>query len=270
MDDFLIRALLGGIGVAILCGPLGCLVVWQRMAYFGATLAHAALLGIALGLLFQIHLQLAILLVSLAVSFLLALMSRQHFLSSDTILGILAHGFLAVGLVLLTILPGVRLDLLGYLFGDILAISMRDIVWIYFGGIAAMLALLKIWRPLLSLITSHDLALVDGVNEKMTRAIFFLLLSLVVAVSMQVVGILLIVSLLIIPAATARYFARSPEIMAVLAILFGIFAVSGGLGMSLLLDTPTAPSMVVIGVVLFVVAAGLARWRWRTRASIKQ
>ncbi len=247
MDDFLVRALLGGIGVALICGPLGCLVVWQRMAYFGATLSHAALLGIALGLFFKLNLQLAILLVSLAVSALLVLMGQRRFLSSDTVLGILAHGSLALGLMLLAVLPEVRLDLLGYLFGDILAITRHDIWWIYLGGLGVLLTLLKIWRPLLSLIIQRDLALVDGVNENQMRAIFFLLLSLVVAVAMQVVGILLIVSLLIIPAATARYFARSPEVMALLATLFGVVAVAGGLGMSLMLDTPTGPSIVVVG-----------------------
>ena len=255
MDDFLTRALLGGIGVAIICGPLGCLVVWQRMAYFGATLSHAALLGIALGLFFKLNLQLAILLVSLAVSILLVLMNRRSFLSTDTVLGILAHGSLALGLVLLAVLPGVRVDLLAYLFGDILAIAPLDILWIYLGGLGVLTVLVKIWQPLLSLIIQRDLALVDGVNEQRMRALFFLLLSLVVAVAMQVVGILLIVSLLIIPAATARYFANSPEVMALLAAAFGIVAVSGGLGMSLWLDTPAGPSIVVVGAGVFGVVA---------------
>ena len=255
MDDFLTRALLGGIGVAIICGPLGCLVVWQRMAYFGAALSHAALLGIALGLFFKLNLQLAILLVSLAVSILLVLMNRRSFLSTDTVLGILAHGSLALGLVLLAVLPGVRVDLLAYLFGDILAIAPLDILWIYLGGLGVLTVLVKIWQPLLSLIIQRDLALVDGVNEHRMRALFFLLLSLVVAVAMQVVGILLIVSLLIIPAATARYFANSPEVMALLAAAFGIVAVSGGLGMSLWLDTPAGPSIVVVGAGFFAVTA---------------
>jgi len=255
MDDFLVRALLGGIGVALLCGPLGCLVVWQRMAYFGAALAHAALLGVALGLFLQLNLQLAILLVSLAVSLLLVLMSRRRFLSSDTVLGILAHGALALGLVLLAVLPGVRVDLAGYLFGDLLAINRADLVWIYLGVVATLAILARIWRPLLSLIIQRDLARVDGVAEGPIRALFFLLLSVVVAVSMQVVGILLIVSLLIIPAATARHFARSPEAMAALAALFGVVAVGGGLALSLIADTPAGPSIVAIGAGVFALAA---------------
>lgn len=266
MDDFLLRALLGGVGVAIICGPLGCLAVWQRMAYFGATLSHAALLGVALGLFFKLNLQLAVLLVSLAVSFLLALMSKHRLLSADTVLGILAHGSLALGLTLLSVIPGLRIDLVGYLFGDILAISRLDILWIYLGGLVALLALAKIWRPLLSLIIQRELALVDGVNEQRARAIFFVLLSLVVAVSMQVVGILLIVSLLIIPAATARCFARSPEVMALLATLFGVVAVLGGLGMSLAADTPAGPSIVVTGIAMFALATSVSVGRSGNRA----
>ncbi|MGR3915000.1 MAG: metal ABC transporter permease [Gammaproteobacteria bacterium] len=255
MDDFLTRAVLGGIGVALVCGPLGCLVVWQRMAYFGATLSHAALLGIALGLFFRINLQLAILLVSLAVSALLVLMSRRRDLSADTVLGILAHAALALGLLLLTLMPGMRTDLTAYLFGDILAIRRPDLVWIYAGGLSALLVLAAIWRPMLSLIIQRDLALVAGVNEQRMRALFFILLSIVVAVSMQVVGILLIVSLLIIPAATARHFARSPESMALLAALFAALAVLGGIGLSLWLDTPAGASIVVVGAAGFAVAA---------------
>ncbi len=253
MDDFLWRALLGGVGVAILCAPLGCAVVWQRMAYFGAALAHAALLGIALGLFFALNLQLAILLVCLAVSALLALMQRRRDLSSDAALGILAHGTLALGLVLLALMPGVRVDLIGYLFGDILALRAADVWWIYLGGGGVLLILATIWRPLLALIAHRELAIVGGVREPQIRAIFFILLSVVVALAMQVVGALLIVSLLIIPPAAARYVARSPEGMALLAAVFGIASMGGGLALSMWLDTPAGPSIVVIAAAIFAV-----------------
>jgi len=257
MDDFLVRALIGGVGVAVLCGPLGCLVVWQRMAYFGAALSHAALLGVALGLLLHLNLQLAILLVSLAVSALLALLGRRRDLSTDTVLGILAHGALAFGLVLLAWLPGVRVDLMAYLFGDLLAINRADLAWIYGGGALALTVLARIWRPLLSLIVARDLARVDGIIEPRTRALFFVLLSVVVAVSMQVVGVLLIVSLLIIPAASARHFAKSPEAMAAIAAGFGVLAVTGGLALSLIADTPAGPSIVTVGAGVFALTTML-------------
>ena len=257
LDDFLARALFGGIGAAIICAPLGCLVVWQRMAYFGAALSHAALLGVAFGLFFKINLQLAILIVSLVVAVLLALLRRHRQLSSDTLLGILAHGALALGLVLLAVLPGARLDLTGYLFGDLLALGRADLAWIYLGGGAVLILLATSWRPLLSLISQRDLALTDGVNELRARAIFYLALSVTVALAMQVVGILLIVSLLVIPPASARYFANSPETMVVLAGIFGVAAVGGGLGMSVALDTPAGPSIVVVGAMGFALAAAI-------------
>ncbi len=252
MSEFLIRALLGGVGVAIICAPLGCLVVWQRMSYFGAALAHAALLGVALGLYFRINLYISILLICILVSGLMMLMQRYKDLSSDTALGILAHTALALGILILSLMPTLRVDLMGYLFGDILSISWHDIIWIYAGGGAVLGSLFWIWRALLSLIIQRDLALVDGINENKVRLTFLVLLSFVVAISMQIVGILLIVSLLIIPAAAARRFATSPEQMAFSAMLIGTLAVIFGLAISFFWDTPAGPSIVIGASVIFM------------------
>ncbi len=127
MDDFFIRALVGGVGVALVAGPLGAFVVWRRMAYFGDTLAHSALLGVALGLLAGIDVTLGIILACIAVAVLLAALQRQRTLASDTLLGIMAHGSLALGLVVLALLAAVRVDLLAYLFGDLLAVTLSDL-----------------------------------------------------------------------------------------------------------------------------------------------
>ncbi len=252
MDEFLIRALVGGIGVAIICAPLGCLIVWQRMSYFGAALSHAALLGVALGLYFHINLYLSVLLICILISALMMLMQRYKDLSSDTALGILAHTSLALGILILSVIPALRVDLMGYLFGDILSISWIDIIWIYAGGSLVLGILFCIWSSLLSLIIQPDLALVDGINENRIRLAFLILLSFVVAISMQIVGILLIVSLLIIPAAAARRFASSPEQMAYVAMLIGILSVASGLGISLFLDTPAGPSIVIGASIIFM------------------
>lgn len=254
MDEFVLRALLGGAGIAIVSGPLGCLVVWQRMSYFGAALSHAALLGIALGFLFQIDLKLAILGVTLMTSLLLMGLQQIRQYSSDTILGVLAHLTLALGMIVLSLLPGVRVDLMAYLFGDILSISWRDIFWIAAGGVVVLAALALIWRSILSLTMHRELALVDGVNELRTRLIYLLLLSFIIAISMQLVGVLLIVSLLIIPAATARKFSSSPEMMALMAIFFGLFSVVTGLWGSLYFDTPAGPSIVLAASILFIMS----------------
>ncbi len=252
MDDFLFRALLGGIGVALVAGPFGSFVVWRRLAYFGDTLAHSALLGVALGFLLQVNLTLGIVVVCQGLAVMLFLGQRQRQLASDTLLGIFAHGALSLGLVVLAFMDDVRIDLLAYLFGDILAITRVDLLWIYGGGGLALAGLLMIWKPLLAITIHEDLARVEGIAVDRINWAFLGLIALAVALMMKVVGMLLVTSLLIIPAAAARRFAPNPELMAILASLFGCCAVGGGLYGSFVWDTPTGPSIVVAACLLFL------------------
>ncbi len=252
MDDFLLRALAAGIGLTVISGPLGVFVVWLRMAYFGDTLAHSALLGIALGLLLAIDLQLSVLVLAALLAVALLGLEQRSGLATDTLLGILAHGTLAIGLVALSFREDVRVDLLAYLFGDILAVGARDVLWIWGGALASLLVLLGIWRPLLNLSVHAELAAVDGVRIARIKLIFMLLVALVIAVAMKIVGVLLITALLIIPAACAQRFSRSPEQMAVLATLLGAASVGAGLYASLMLDTPAGPSIVAAATGFFL------------------
>jgi zinc transport system permease protein len=252
LDDFILRALAAGVAVAVVAGPLGSFIVWRRMAYFGDTLAHSSLLGITLGFLLGIGFNLAVLTVCAAVALLLAVLQRQRRVATDTLLGILAHSALALGLVAVTFTSGLRLDLMGYLFGDILAITDRDLPWVYGGGALALLGIMAIWRPLLCLTIDEELARVEGVPVVWVSIAQMLLVAVVIAVAMKIVGILLITALLIIPAATARRLAASPEQMALLASLFGSMAVVGGLFASLQWDTPAGPSIVVTAAALFI------------------
>ena len=251
MDDFLMRALLGGLGVALAAGPLGAFIVWRRMAYFGDTLAHSGLLGVMLGIVLNINPELGVVATCLTVAVALVLLQRQRWLAADTLLGILAHTSLSLGLVTLAFLETVRVDLVGYLFGDILAISPTDLYWIWGGAMLALAALAWLWRPLLAATVHEELAQVEGVPVFAVRLAFMLLIAIVIAVAMKVVGILLITSLLIIPAAAARRFAHSPEGMAVLASGLGCVAVGAGLWASLRWDTPAGPSVVVAAATLF-------------------
>jgi zinc transport system permease protein len=251
MDDFVGRALVAGLGLALVAGPLGCFVVWRRMAYFGATLAHAALLGIALGFLFDVSPTLGIIFVCTAVSFALVGFQRQKKLSDDTVLGILAHGALAAGLIVISFMEQLRVDLLGYLFGDILAVTTIDIVWIYGCGAVSLVVLALIWRPLLSMTVNEDMARVEGVPITRVRLVFMLLIAVVIAVAMKIVGILLIVSVLIIPSAAARRLSASPEQMAVFAAMIGCVAVAGGMASSMTWDTPAGPSIVTVAALVF-------------------
>ncbi|WP_180901387.1 zinc ABC transporter permease subunit ZnuB [Martelella soudanensis] len=253
LDDFFIRALVAGAGVALMAGPLGCFIIWRKMAYFGDTMAHSALLGVALSLLFTVNLTLSVFVVATAVSVLLILLERRRALSTDSLLGILAHSTLAVGLVIVSFLTWVRVDLISFLFGDILSVTRTDIAMIWLGGLVVVAAIAGLWRPLLAATVSPEIAQAEGMRPETVRFIFMLLMALVIAIAMKIVGIMLITSLLIIPAATARRFARTPESMAVFASLIGVAGVVAGLYFSLYYDTPSGPSIVVAAMLIFLV-----------------
>ncbi len=259
IDDFILRAAVGGLGVALVAGPFGSFVVWRRLAYFGDTLAHSALLGVALGFLLHVNLTLGIILICQLLAIMLFFGQQQRHLASDTLLGIFAHGALSLGLVVLAFMESVRVDLMSYLFGDILAIGTTDLCWIYLGGGVALVALIWIWKPLLMITIHEDLARVEGVPVDRINWLFLALIALVVAIMMKVVGLLLVTALLIIPAATARRFATGPEKMAILAAMVGCLAVLGGLYGSFQWDTPSGPSIVVAACLLFLIGALVPR-----------
>ncbi|MGE7370909.1 zinc ABC transporter permease subunit ZnuB [Neorhizobium sp. NPDC001467] len=252
LDDFFLRALLAGTGLALTTGPLGCFVVWRRMAYFGDTIAHSALLGVALSLMLDVNLLVSVFCVAVAVSLLLLLLQKRQALSADALLGILSHSTLAIGLVMVAFMTWVRIDLIAFLFGDILAVTPADIALIWGGGLFVVAALVALWRPLIASTVSADIAEAEGLKPERARLLFMLLMALVIAIAMKIVGIMLITALLIIPAATARRFSLAPEGMAILSSLIGVVAVVGGLFGSLTYDTPSGPSIVVAALILFV------------------
>jgi len=254
MDDFLLRALMAGLAVVLISGPLGVFIIWRRMAYFGDTLSHSAILGVALGFLLSINVNIGILVSTILVAILLILAQRQKQLGSDTLRGIMAHSALSLGLILISFVEGVRVDIDSWLFGDILSVSWNDLGIIAIGVITVLVILAFIWKPLLSLTVHEELARVEGVNVSFISAIYTLLIAILVAIAMKIIGALLITSLLIIPAATARQFSRSPEAMAVFSIIFGMLAVVFGLGASYLWDTPAGPSIVVSASTLFLIS----------------
>jgi zinc transport system permease protein len=257
MDEFLLRALAAGLGVAMIAAPLGVFIVWRRMAYFGDTLAHSALLGVALGLIFGISVNLSVIALSVLLALLLVGMHGNRQLSSDTQLGILAHSALSLGLVVMAFQTRVRVDLMSYLFGDILAVTTSDLLWVWCGGFLVLAILALIWRPLLALTVHEELAQVEGVRTTPVRITFMVLIALVIGVSMKIVGVLLITSMMLIPAAVARRFSRTPEQMALFAALAGMLAVVTGLAGSWYLDTPAGPTIVVAAATLFILGQGL-------------
>ncbi|MAK45384.1 MULTISPECIES: metal ABC transporter permease [Spongiibacter] len=254
MTDILLNALAAGLILALVCGPLGTLVTWQRMAYFGDTLAHSALLGLALGLSWQIRLEWAVLLACTGIAVLLFALQLWRDTALDSLLGILSHTSLALGLVALSFMDGPAFDLNSFLFGDLLAVMPEDLRLL--AGIATVVLLLLgcYWRGLVAVIAHAELAAVEGRNVNALRLLLMLLIAATVAVAMKVVGVLLITAMLIIPASAAGRLSRSPEQCAVIAILCGVAAVASGLAAAWTWDSPGGPSVVLCAALIFVAA----------------
>lgn len=255
LDDFFVRALIAAVGIAITAGPLGCFIVWRRMAYFGDTLAHAALLGVALSLLTEIDMKLSVFAVAVLISLALLSMQRRDTLPADALLGLLSHTALATGLVALALMSWIRVDVMGLLFGDILAVSKTDLLVVYSGGAVVLGALAWIWKPLLATTVSAELARAENQHPNRVNLVFMLLLAIVIALAIQIIGALLITALLIIPAATARRLTSGPETMAVTAASLGVVAGIGGLLGSLTWDTPSGPSIVLAAAIIFALTS---------------
>ncbi|WON78373.1 zinc ABC transporter permease subunit ZnuB [Serratia sp. UGAL515B_01] len=254
MIELLLPGWLAGILLAAAAGPLGSFVVWRRMSYFGDTLAHASLLGVAFGLLLDVNPFYAVIAVTLVLALMLVWLERRPQLSIDTLLGIMAHSALSLGLVVVALMSNVRVDLMAYLFGDLLSVTLNDIWMIGIGVMVVLLVLWWQWRDLLSMTISPEMAHVDGVNLPRARTILMLVTALTIGLAMKFVGALIITSLLIIPAATARRFACTPEQMASYAVLVGVISVTGGLTFSAFYDTPAGPSVVLSATALFVLS----------------
>ncbi len=254
LDDFLVRAGLAGLGTALAAAPLGCFVVWRRMAYFGDATAHAAMLGVALSLALSTSIFAGALAVALLMALTVSLLSGRGF-AMDTLLGVLAHSALAFGLVAVSFLDGIRIDLMAYLFGDILAVSRADLAVIW-GGAALVIGLIGWrWSALLTATLSDDLAHASGIDPGRERLVLTLSLAIVVAVSIKVVGVLLIAALLIVPAAAARPLSRTPEGMAMVAGAIGAVSAIAGLRTAYVFDTPAGPSMVCVAAVIFALTS---------------
>jgi zinc transport system permease protein len=263
MDAFVLRALLAGVGLALVAGPLGAFVVWRRLAIFGEALAQSALLGVVLAHLLEVDPTLGLVVFAALLATALWALEEQRILPTDTILSTLAHGALAAGLVLLSLLDGLRIDLFAYLFGDILAVSTTDL------GVLLVLILLvaatlgRHWRGLVSFTVDPDLARVEGVPVRRLRLLLDLMIAAAIAVGMKLVGLVLVVSLLVVPAAAARPWARTPLAMAAIAALFGAASTLCGVGASLLVDLPTGPAIVLVAVLGFLASVALGRLRER-------
>lgn len=261
LDSFVVRAALAGLAVALAAAPIGCFVVWRRMAYFGDATAHAAILGVAASLAFGQSIFAGTLVVSVLMAYLVSSLSWRGY-AMDTLLGVLAHSALAFGLVAVSFVPGVSVDLNAYLFGDILAVTVRDLVIMWAGAVFVSALIAWRWSALLLSTLNPELAHASGVDPRREQLVLTLSLAVVVVVAIKVVGALLITALLIIPAAAARPMSNTPERMACLAVMIGVLSILSGLSASWFLDTPTGPTIVCVGTILFI-GTNLLPAAWR-------
>ena len=254
LDDFLIRALIAGIGIALVAGPLGCFVVWRRLSFFGDTLAHSALLGVLLSISFNINISITIFVVSSLVALLLLRLEKTTYLAGDSLLGLISHSSLAIGLLILGFLSFIRFDIMGILFGDILSVNTNDLLVIWIGGALILFVLWFIWKPLFASTVNYDLAEAEGMKPERVNAIFTILLAALIAISIKMVGILLITGLLIIPTAMARNLSNNPRQMVILSIVGGLLSVFIGLYASFEINTSSGPSIVSVALILFILS----------------
>ena len=253
-DDFFIRALVAGLGVALVTGPLGCFIIWRRLSFFGDTLAHSALLGVTLAFSFDINIAFSVFIISSAIALILLKLQKTTNLPGDALLGLLAHSSLAVGLVVIGFLSFIRFDIMGLLFGDILAVTENDLIIIWVGGAIILFVLKLIWKPLFASTVNYELAEAEGMRPERVNAIFTILMAAIIAISIKMVGLLLITGMLIIPAAMARNISNNPKQMVLFSIIGGLLSVVMGLFGSLEINTPSGPSIITAGLILFILS----------------
>lgn len=245
IEPFLLRALAAGIGLAVVAAPLGAILVWNRMAYFGETVAQASLVGVALGLLLSIDVTASVIITTLSVAALLIVLGRQKLIPLDAILGLTHHGTLALGVIATTLLAGPSVDLMGYLFGDVFAVTASDLWLVYVGGALVLAVLAWLWPSLLRIAVHEELATAEGVSSRWVRAAFVVVLALTIAMAMKIVGVLLAIAFLIVPVVAARPFSSTPEGLVLMAAAVGALSVVLGLSLSANADAPGGPSIVL-------------------------
>lgn len=261
LEPFLLRAIAAAIGLAVVAAPLGCIVVWNRMAYFGETVAQASLIGVVLALALQINVTLGVLVITAAVAGLLILLQRQKLVPIDSLLGLTHHGALALGVIAAAQLKGPQVDLMGYLFGDVFAVTDLDIAWIYGGGAVVLAIVAWLWQPLLRMAVHDELARAEGVSATLVRGVFTVLLAVAIALAIKVAGILLAIAFLIVPVVAARPLASTPERMAILTAVVSVCSVLAGMALSVWLDAPGGPAIVLVMAILAGLSLTLASLR---------
>lgn len=259
LDDFLLRSLIAGVIMVVIAAPMGCLMVWQRLAFLGDTLGHAAVFGVALGLMLQLMPIVGVLAVALLIVFSLSRVSSFNTAMSETTLAIISHTGLAGGIILVGTLGAGRVNLESILFGDLLATTPTDLLGLLATTFVLLLLLLRYWRAFVAMSVSREIAQAEGIEVRRLQFLMYAMIALLVAVMMKVMGVLLIAAMLVIPTSSARLFSRGPEQMVAISALYGFAALGGGLTSSYHFDWQTGPAIVVCATALLLLTLAVRR-----------
>lgn len=260
LDDFLVRSIIAGLLMVSIAAPMGCLMVWQRLAFLSDTLGHAAVMGVGLGLLLQLPAMFGVLAVVILIVVSLSQVTSFNTALSETTLAIISHTGLAAGLILLGVLPANTVSLEAILFGDLLAVTLSDLGMILVTTIVLAGLLIKHWRSFVAVSVSREIAQAEGIEVRKVQLIMYMMIALLVAVMMKVMGVLLIAAMLVIPTSSARVLSSSPERMVMLSALFGCAALGGGILSSFQFDWQTGPAIVLSATTLLLITLLIVRW----------
>ena len=258
---FFQRALITGLILGVLMAVLGVFVVLRRMSFFADAIGHSALTGIALGLLLKTDPFFAALVFALLVAAGIALLRHYSHLHLDTLLGVFFPAAVALGVIIVQLTPGFQTDLVSFLFGDILTVSNVDIVTSIIIAIVVGVILVTSGKRLLLITFNEALARSQGIAVPRYELLFLLMLAAVIAISIKLVGIILITAMIVIPAATAQNLTRSMSSMIGVSVAVSLIAVLVGMLSSALLSLPSGPTVVLVGATLFAASFLVARLR---------
>jgi zinc transport system permease protein len=259
LDDFLVRSILAGLMMVSIAAPMGCLMVWQRLAFLSDTLGHAAVLGVGIGLLLEVNPMFGVLAVVILIVFSLSQVANFNNALSETTLAIISHTGLAGGLILLGALPSNSVSLEAILFGDLLATTRSDLLMILVTTLILLVLLIRHWRPFVALSVSREIAQAEGISVRKEQFLMYMMIALLVAVLMKVMGVLLIAAMLVIPTTSARLLSQNPEQMVLFSAVFGVLSLAGGITGSFHFDWQTGPSIVLSATIFLVITLLVTR-----------
>jgi manganese/iron transport system permease protein len=270
---FMVRGLLAAIMVGVICPVIGCYMILRGMSFFGDALSHAILPGIVLTYLLSLPLALGALVAGITAALLIGAISQRGNVQEDTAIGIVFAGSFALGVALMSTVNGYAVDLSHILFGDVLGVTARDLWFTLALGIIVLAIVAAFYKELLVLTFDPALALVLRLPARFLRYLLFMLIAVTIVVSLQTVGISLMLAMLVTPAAAAQLLTRRLPAMMAAAALIGVTGNVIGLYVSFYINIASGPAMVLVATALFALVFLFAPQRgilWRRTGKKQQ